>query len=209
MLSTVIPIFPLPNVVLFPGVFLPLHVFEPRYREMVRDTLSGDRLIGIVLLKPGWERNADGRPDVYQTGCAGLISHVESLDDGCYDLVLRGVEKFRVMREEEPPRAYRRAAVDYLDERVSAADAAAVRHRRPHLERLLGAGSDVPDHRFPSNLSEEEVINALSQYLDFEPVERQALLEQPGVAPRCNALIDLLEMKQLADGLTDGRGLVH
>ena len=209
MLSTLIPIFPLPTVVLFPGVFLPLHVFESRYREMVKDTLTEDRLIGITLLKPGWDQNADGRPAVYPVGCVGLISHIETLDDGRYNLVLRGVEKFRITREEAMTRAYRRATVDYLAEPLTAADREVVRRQRHTLERLLSTVSDAPDHPFPSNLSDDEVINALAQYLDLEPIERQALLEQDGVAPRCAALIELLEMKAMSPDHAPGRGLIH
>jgi len=209
MLSTLIPIFPLPNVVLFPGVFLPLHVFELRYREMVKDTLAGDRLIGMTLLKPGWDQNADGQPPVYAVGCVGLISHIEELEDGRYNLVLRGVEKFRITREEELTKPYRRATVDYLEEQMTSADHDIVRRQRHTLERLLSAVSDAPDHPFPSNLSDDEVINALAQYLDLEPIERQALLEQHGVAPRCSALIELLEMKAMAVGPPSGHGLVH
>jgi uncharacterized protein len=209
MLSTIIPIFPLPNVVLFPGVFLPLHVFEDRYRELVKDTLAEDRLIGMTLLRPGWDQNADGRPPVYPVGCVGLISHIEELEDGRYNLVLRGVEKFRITREEEFTRAYRRAAVDYLEEQMTAADREMVRRQRHSLERLLSVVSDGPDQPFPSNLSDDEVINALAQYLDLEAIERQALLEQDGVARRCSALIELLEMKAMAPGQAPDRGLIH
>jgi len=209
VLSTLIPIFPLPNVVLFPGVFLPLHVFEQRYREMVKDTLAEDRLIGMTLLRPGWDQNADGRPAVYPVGCVGLISHIEELEDGRYNLVLRGVEKFRITREEDLTRPYRRAAVDYLEEQMTAADRDVVRRQRHTLERLLSVVSDGPDQPFPSNLSDDEVINALSQYLDLEAIERQALLEQDGVARRCSALIELLEMKAMAPGQPPDRGLLH
>src|SRR5512138_2484886 len=100
MLPLTIPLFPLPNVVLFPNVCLPLHIFEPRYREMTADALAGDRIIGMVLLRPGWEGNYEGRPPIYEVGCAGLITHAENLDDGRYNLVLRGMEKFRVLREQ-------------------------------------------------------------------------------------------------------------
>ena len=96
MLPAELPIFPLPSVVLFPHVCLPLHIFEPRYREMVGDALRGDRLIGMVLLKAGWESDYEGRPPVYEMGCAGLVSHSERLDDGRYNIVLHGLEKFRV-----------------------------------------------------------------------------------------------------------------
>ncbi len=78
-MSDLLPLFPLPNVVLFPNVFLPLHIFEPRYREMVADALASDRLIGMVLLKPGWEHEYEGRPPVYPIGCSGVITHVDQL----------------------------------------------------------------------------------------------------------------------------------
>src|SRR5207253_1884878 len=104
-MSDLLPLFPLPNVVLFPNVFLPLHIFEPRYREMVADAIASDRMIGIVLLRPGW--NVDrgqgpvsldeaGRAPVYPIGCSGLITHVEQLADGRYNIVLRGLERFRI-----------------------------------------------------------------------------------------------------------------
>src|SRR2546426_2231703 len=93
-MSDLLPLFPLPNVVLFPNVFLPLHIFEPRYRDMVALALATDRLIGMVLLRPGWEGNYEGRPPVFPIGCSGVITHVERLDDGRYHLVLRGVDRF-------------------------------------------------------------------------------------------------------------------
>ncbi len=209
MLTTLIPVFPLPDVVLFPGVFLPLHVFEQRYREMVKDCLAGDRLMGVSLLRPGWDHDPEGRPAIYRVGCVGLISHVEELSDGRYNIVLRGVEKFQVVREEASSRAYRRVSVDYFEESMSDADRETVRRQRHQLERLLAAVADTPEQRFPVNLSDEEVINALAQYLDLEPIERQALLEQDGVARRCGALIELLEMKEMATNHPPDRGLRH
>src|SRR5262245_52583144 len=100
MLPGAIPIFPLPNVVLFPNVFLPLHIVEARYREMVGEALGADRIIGMVLLRPGWEADYDGRPPVYPIGCAGLISEAQHLSDGRYNIVLRGLEKFRIVEED-------------------------------------------------------------------------------------------------------------
>ena len=97
MLPPTIPLFPLPNVVLFPNVFLPLHIFEERYREMVADALAEDRIIGMVLLRPGWEDDYEGRPAIYPVGCAGLITHAERLADGRFNIVLQGLEKFRVV----------------------------------------------------------------------------------------------------------------
>src|SRR5574341_719860 len=98
MVPSTIPLFPLPNVVLFPNVFLPLHIFEPRYRQMVHQALAGDRLIGMVLLKPGYEGDYEATPAVYKVGCAGTITHVERLADGRFNIVLKGVSKFRVER---------------------------------------------------------------------------------------------------------------
>src|SRR5204862_66647 len=108
-MSDLLPLFPLPNVVLFPNVFLPLHIFEPRYREMVGDALAGDRMIGMVLLKPGWESDYEGRPPVYPIGCSGVITHAERLQDGRFNIVLR--------------RVARRAARDEADDGARSADA--------------------------------------------------------------------------------------
>ena len=100
MLPPQIPVFPLPGVVLFPNVFLPLHIFEPRYRAMVTDALAGDRIIGMVLLQPGFEAQYEDRPPIFPIGCAGVITHSEALADGRFNIVLRGIEKFRVTGED-------------------------------------------------------------------------------------------------------------
>ena len=91
-----IPIFPLEPTLLFPGVERPLHIFEPRYRAMVADALKGDRIIGMTTLKPGFEADYAGRPPIYDIGCAGVITDVEELPGGRYNIVLRGLVKFRV-----------------------------------------------------------------------------------------------------------------
>src|SRR5712691_8230083 len=120
-MSDLLPIFPLPNVVLFPNVFLPLHIFEPRYREMVADALTSDRVIGMVLLKPGWEHDYEGRPMVYPIGCIGVMTHAERLADGRSNIVLRGVERFRII-EEDHSRSYRRALVEPIPDQVLTSD---------------------------------------------------------------------------------------
>ena len=196
MLPRVIPIFPLPNVVLFPNVFLPLHVFEPRYREMTEEALAGDRLIGMTLLRPGWKEAYEGRPAVFDVGCAGVITHAERLPDGRFNIVLRGLAKFRITGE-RPGRTFRVAEVDSLPEAVSPIDRAALRGTRERLEALLVATVERSDSRFPAPMPDEDLVNALCQYLPLEPIERQALLEQPGVPARSRALIDLLEMRAL------------
>src|SRR5688572_21685506 len=136
MLPPTIPVFPLPNVVLFPSVFLPLHIFEPRYRRMVDDALNGDRIVGMVLLRPGWEGNYEGRPPVYPIGCAGVITHAERLPDGRFNIVLRGMEKFRITGE-DADRPYRLAHVEAVPERSIDADMLEIRAERRRLESLL------------------------------------------------------------------------
>lgn len=198
MLSPTIPIFPLPNVVLFPNVFLPLHIFEPRYREMVADTLDGDRMIGMALLRPGWESDYEGRPAVFPIGCAGLITHHERLPDGRYNIILRGLQKFRI-REEEGGRSYRVAHIEKIDEPGDVVDVGEIRAARRKLEALLvpqpsGRGHDP---KVPPSMSDEDLINALAQYMELEPLEKQALLERDGLLARCRSLIELLEIKML------------
>jgi uncharacterized protein len=190
-----LPLFPLPNVVLFPNVFLPLHIFEPRYREMIADALNSDRMIGMVLLRPGWERDYEGRPPVYPTGCSGVITHAERLPDGRYDIVLRGLDRFRIVQENHD-RSYRRAIVENLPDAAPASDQRRIIHTyRTKLEAILGTDPRVGDARIPSAMGDEDLVNALAQYLDLEPLEKQALLEHDSLRTRAEALIELLEMK--------------
>jgi uncharacterized protein len=198
-MSDLLSLFPLPTAVLFPNVFLPLHIFEPRYREMVADALASDRLIGMVLLRPGWEPEYDGRPAVYPVGCSGVITHVERLADGRFNIVLRGLDRFRIL-DEDQTRAYRRAEVETLREpAVEVRDRPPLRALRQRLEALIApsmerGGADV---RTAPGMSDEDLVNTLSQYLELDPIERQALLEIDGVLRRAEALIELVEMKLL------------
>ena len=196
MLPPSIPLFPLPNVVLFPNVFLPLHIFEPRYRQMVADALEGDRIIGMVLLRAGYEADYQGRPAIYDVGCAGVITHSQALPDGRYDIVLRGIEKFR-MTSEDQSRPYRIGRIDAVAETISPHEAQPLRQQRQRLEAVLAAAIERvrAEPRFPPSVPDEDLVNALAQYLELDIVERQALLECDGVLARCRALIDLLEMK--------------
>lgn len=198
-MSDLLPLFPLPNVVLFPNVFLPLHIFEPRYREMINDAVASDRMIGMVLLRPGWERDYEARPAVYPIGCSGVITHVERLPDGRLNLVLRGLERFRIVMEDHA-RSYRRAVVEPIgDAALSAGDRAAIQRQRSKLEALLApAVENAPaDSKIPAAMPDEDLVNALAQYLDFEPLEKQALLEQRCLRSRAESLVELLEIKTL------------
>ena len=202
-----LPLFPLPNVVLFPNVFLPLHIFEARYREMIADAIASDRMIGMVLLRPGWERDYEGRPAIYPVGCSGVVTHFEKLPDGCYNIVLRGLDRFRIA-EEDHQLSYRRAVVEPLPERgVTEEDRGVIRRQRSRLETLLSPAADKAagivrsdsldpfPASMPASMSDEDTVNALAQYLDFEPLEKQALLEKQSLRARAESLVELLEMK--------------
>jgi Lon protease-like protein len=166
---------------------------------MVADALAGDRIIGMVLLRPGWEGDYEGRPPVYSIGCAGLITHAERLSDGRFNIVLRGLEKFRVLGEDDT-RSYRLAHVAGIPEWSIEKDRDELRSARHRLEVLLvpqPSGRGV-DPKVPPSMGDEDLVNALAQYLDLEPLEKQALLEREGLLARCRSLIELLEMKVFA-----------
>ena len=145
-----LPLFPLPNVVLFPNVFLPLHIFEPRYRAMVADALAGDRIIGMVLLQPGYEANYEGRPAVFRVGCAGVITHAEPTDNGRFNIVLRGLEKFSI-NDEDDSQPYRLAHIQSLPELMSEEERTELgRHRndaQPGRFRSRAVRHQAPAHR--------------------------------------------------------------
>ena len=198
ILPPTIPIFPLPNAVLFPNVFLPLHIFEARYRAMVRDALASDLIIGMVLLRPGYERDYEGRPPVYPVGCAGVITHSEALPDGRFNIILKGIEKFRITAE-DPSRSYRIAHVEAIPDAPRQEERAAIASHRHRLETLVASATEHgrQEPKLPESVPDHDLVNALAQYFSFEPLERQALLECDGVLSRCLALIDLLEMRTM------------
>src|SRR2546426_12001402 len=92
-------LFPLPNLVLFPYAIQPLHIFEPRYRQMTAHALGGDRLIALVLLRPGWESDYEGRPPIHAVACLGRIITEQRLADESYNILLRGLSRMRILAE--------------------------------------------------------------------------------------------------------------
>jgi uncharacterized protein len=168
---------------------------------MLADALAGDRIIGMTLLQPGYEADYEGRPAVYPVGCAGVITHSEQLPDGRSNVVLRGIEKFRIL-EEDTSREYRIAHIEPLSEIATDAERALLKQRRNRLEAVLAAAIERggADPRFPAAIPDDDLVNALSQYLGLDPVERQALLERNGILARCEGLIELLEMKTYSPG---------
>ena len=208
MLPPELPLFPLPNVVLFPAALLPLHIFEPRYRAMVADALDNERLIGMAMLRPGWESNYEGTPAVYPIGCAGFITHADELPDGRYNILLRGLEKFRILDEHhmrEDVDRYLMARVESIAEaeRLSTAAPCDARQR---LERLIAKHlRRNPDDTIPKDIPDADLVHAIAQHL--EPLEKQALLECNGLLERCRALVELLEMKTIV--MPGGKTRLH
>ncbi len=191
-LPSVIPIFPLPDVVLFPDVDLPLMIFEPRYRAMVADVLKGDGMIGMVLLRPGFEADYEGRPPIYAIGCAGKIAKSQLLPDGRYLIELRGLVKFRVTSEDQS-RPYRLARVEAMPEVTNGNESADLSKLRLRLDSLLAASIQLDADIL--SLPDDVFVNGLSQNLGLEPIERQELLEMKGPLPRAGALVEWLEMR--------------
>ncbi len=131
-----IPIFPLPDLVFFPHTLLPLHIFEPRYRQMVADCLKGDQQLAVVMLKPGWEQEYEGSPPVHSVAGAGEIIKCERLDDGRYNILLRGKRRIRIAQELPSGKLYRVVRAVVLDEKEPQAGRAAL---GPGLESLRSA----------------------------------------------------------------------
>lgn len=191
-----LPIFPLPGVVLFPGTLLPLHIFEPRYRAMVSDALAGERLIGMAMLDP--TRSAAGVPPILPVGGAGRIVEEERLEDGRFNIVLEGVWRYRILRE-EPSAPYRVASVE-----VAAVEAfPAPASEAETIERVRGLFSglrqalDLPP--LPSEaMTPERLSGELALRLRWSPPELQALLETDSLARRFDTIAERLEGWQSA-----------
>jgi Lon protease-like protein len=194
-------------VVLFPGTTLPLHVFEPRYRKMVADALASDRTIGMVLLRPGWEADYEGRPPVFAVGCAGRMTRVEALPDGRYDLALQATTRFRIV-EEHGGEPYRLATVEEVPE--DAGDPAALADARRAVLAAIGRAADGPTRLVVADLPDGVFVNGLCQALALDPVERQSLLECETIAARARRLAEVIEFRTLEDAhrrrIGDGGG---
>lgn len=188
-----VPLFPLPNAVLFPRVVLPLRVFELRYRTMVRDALSGDRMIVMALLRPGWEADYYGNPEFYSLGCLGRFEQVEWLDDDCYNLRLRGMSRVRVGRiAQEYP--YRAARVQVIPEAPMSEDDPLVQSECQSLLEAYRArgGGPTPAGTLDEETGYEGVVNTLCTYLPIQPREKLNLLEMDSVLDRGRRLRQIL-----------------
>lgn len=196
-LPDVIPLFPLPNVVLFPRMPLPLHVFEPRYRAMVRDATRGARLIGMVLLRGDWAADYYGRPPIFAVGTVGEMVRMQELPDGRFNIVLRGLREFTITRELDRGTDYREASVSWRkasDATIDEATRSAI-HDLVH-RYLVRLGRDVGrEPLLDTTLDHETFVNFLAQHLDIAPLDRQALLEAPSLVDRARRLRDVLEFR--------------
>ncbi len=205
-LPDLIPLFPLPNVVLFPQMPLPLHIFEPRYRKMVGDALGSHQTIGMTLLQPGWELDYEGRPPVYPVGCAGTIEQSEPLADGRYNILLRGLTRFRLL-EERAGEPYRLGAVKALAD--APGDAEQIESGRRAVLAAIGRSSDGPISLvLQAELPPDLFVNALAQSLDLAPVEKQSLLDCDTIAARYRRLLEILDFL-LLERSQGGGGTIH
>jgi Lon protease-like protein len=206
-----IPLFPLANVALFPHARVPLHVFEPRYRQMTAHALAGERRIGMVAVQPAHVDAMAGDPPLFAIGCAGVVEEAVRRDDGRYDIVLRGTERFRILDEERPvgERLYRLARIEPLEDPFDEArEGIPLQGLRAdaiellsHLLRLAAPEAARPlDPRRFSGIDDVTFVNVLCQLLDLAPAEKQGLLETTGILARCEALVALLEFRVAEQG---------
>ncbi|WP_067737520.1 LON peptidase substrate-binding domain-containing protein [Novosphingobium naphthalenivorans] len=201
---TRITIFPLPGAVLYPGLQLPLHIFEPRYRAMVSDALARDRLIGMI--QP--QRAHEGAP-LYSIGCLGRIGDVEALEDGRFNIVLEGEQRFRVVRELDVTTLFRQVEADLLEEDVDEVLAPVERAGfEREARRFADAQGYVVDWDQVTRLDDYALINGVSQIAPFDPAAKQALLEAPGISARCELLVQLMQFfRRTSDDDKDGATL--
>ena len=202
-----VPVFPLPNVVLFPHAVVPLHVFELRYRTLVRDALSGERLIALALLKPGWEREYHGSPEFHALGCLARFEEVEWLPDDCYDLKLLGLSRVRLGApvREYPYRAVR---VELLPEAPYSEDDAVVKSERHALlglyRRLAGPPERAPEEGGPGDgLPFVSLVNGVCMAAPLEAEERLGLLALDSVVERGHRVCELAARRLRPGGPAD------
>jgi uncharacterized protein len=194
----VVRLFPLPNLVLFPAVVQPLHIFEPRYRVMMADALAGDRLLAMALLKPGWEEDYHKSPPIHPAVCVGRIFQEERLPDGRYNLLLHGLARARVVEEIAGEKPYRSARVELIEE-VSAQPAAEEGLRRQLGEQMARwfAQQSAALAQLRQLLVSTMPLGTLCDVFSFAlpmPVElKQELLEEGTVEGRVRRLLAHLE----------------
>jgi Lon protease-like protein len=194
-------LFPLPNVVLFPQAMQVLHVFEPRYRQMMADALAQDRLIAMALLQPGWEADYEGNPPLYPVVCLGRILAEQQLDDGRYNILLRGLSRARIIQEVKKDRLYRSAQLQLLHDIVPPKPDLDEEIRRQIRKLVLPWFPADPSavEQLNKLLHSDLTVGGLCDILSFAlpfPIEvKQELLEELDVLRRSRLLLGHLKIK--------------
>jgi uncharacterized protein len=205
-----IPLFPLPTIVLFPKIYLPLHIFEPRYRQMVADAHTMGSCIGMALFKEGWEENYYGNPAIYTLGCVGRVVCTQNLPDGRSNIVLQGICRYKILEETCDRTPYRQARIMPVPEEILDPLTREVRMDLMTIlrESLVSDDSDQALLRngLETKFSDEVLVNTLSASLEFTPLEKQLLLEADTVRQRARRLSDLLQFKRYERDDRKGRG---
>ena len=197
-----VPVFPLAGALLFPGSQLPLHIFEPRYRAMVRDALASDRLIAMVQ-----PRDEAEPPALFEVGCIGRIGACEELEDGRYNIVLEGLSRFRIAREAAVDTLYRQIDAD-RSVFVEDEDQVLAMVQRAEIEREARRYADALGYRVEwdavSRLDDEMLVNGIAQIAPLDPGSKQALLEATDIVERADLLVQFMQFQRMAPGGTDG-----
>lgn len=200
-----VPLFPLAGAILFPRTQIPLHIFEPRYQEMVRDALAGAGR--IALIQPQMTEGEIGdHPPLYRVGCIGELVGVEELDDGRFNIVLQGSNRFRLIAEADVATDYRQGDVD-LDaiddaepEPLSYAQRAEVEQEARRFGDALGL---AVDWNAVGRLDDEMLVNSIAQVAPFDVGAKQALLEAASLDERADLVVQLMQFQRLAPGGAD------
>ncbi|KQM24692.1 MULTISPECIES: LON peptidase substrate-binding domain-containing protein [unclassified Sphingomonas] len=187
-----VSVFPLAGALLFPNMHLPLHIFEPRYRAMVSDALARDRRIGMIQPRPvGSETD---RPPLFDIGCIGQIVDVEAHADGRYDVVLRGLSRFRIVRELDVTTAFRQVEAEMLpmvgDTTLALAERASLEMESKRFADRLGYAVDWES---VGRLDDESLVNGIAQIAPFDVAAKQALLEVDALAERAELIVQLMQ----------------
>ena len=192
-------LFPLPNLVLFPHVMQPLHIFEPRYVDLFRDALEDDRLIAMALLNPGWEDDYEGRPPIAPVACLGRVVTWQAQPNDCYNLLLLGVGRIQVLQELPSDRLFRTAEVEVLEDDypLATAEARPALHRKliSAFEKMLPHINDAEEmfnQLSVNSISLGTLTDVISYALDMDIRCKQSLLAEPNVECRAKLLLKYL-----------------
>ncbi len=195
-MPTRLSIFPLSGAVLFPGLQLPLHIFEPRYRALVGDALVRDRK--IAMIQP--QRPDDGAP-LYTIGCVGRIGEIEAMEDGRYNLILEGQSRFKLLSELDTATSFRQIEGELIEDDAEETLSHAQRggFEREAREFADAQGYSV-DWASVERLDDQSLINGVSQIAPFDGASKQALLEAQSLSDRCELLVQLMQFFGRGDG---------